>query len=145
MLVDDDAPYMVFEYMEHGDLADLLRRNDPAIGSGPCKAVELKQVRTTIGFCLIYMYIVCVIICVPLQSNTQTKQMDTSVSYNQGIDARLRAGGARVHRGVIHGCAQVVRMYADSAILAGNQLSRSLPFSKTNFTRIYTCYSAINI
>ena len=45
---------MVFEYMEHGDLADLLRRNDPAIGSGPCKAVELKQVRTTIAFYLIY-------------------------------------------------------------------------------------------
>ena len=33
---------MVFEYMEHGDLADLLRRNDPAIGRG--QSVELKQV-----------------------------------------------------------------------------------------------------
>ena len=44
-IVDDDAPYMVFEYMEHGDLADLLRRNDPAIGRG--QAVELKQVHNT--------------------------------------------------------------------------------------------------
>ena len=42
IILDDDAPYMVFEYMEHGDLADLLRRNDPAIGRG--QSVELKQV-----------------------------------------------------------------------------------------------------
>ncbi|OPL33559.1 skeletal kinase-like receptor tyrosine protein, partial [Mytilus galloprovincialis] len=28
-----ETPYMVFEYMVHGDLADLLRRNDPAMRS----------------------------------------------------------------------------------------------------------------
>ena len=39
---DDDAPYMVFEYMEHGDLADLLRSNDPSIGRS--QSMQLKEV-----------------------------------------------------------------------------------------------------
>ena len=34
---------MVFEYMEHGDLADLLRKNDPSLGGD--RYFELKQVR----------------------------------------------------------------------------------------------------
>ena len=34
---------MVFEYMDHGDLAELLRSNDAA--SGRNKTIRLKQVR----------------------------------------------------------------------------------------------------
>ncbi len=42
IILDEDSPYMIFEYMEYGDLADLLRRNDPALGSD--RQLELKQV-----------------------------------------------------------------------------------------------------
>ncbi len=34
---------MVFEYMEHGDLADVLRSNDPAMGR--THVVQLREVR----------------------------------------------------------------------------------------------------
>ena len=41
-----DTPYMVFEYMLHGDLAELLRKTDPSIrGSEP--SVNLSKVRIT--------------------------------------------------------------------------------------------------
>ena len=42
-----DSPYMVFEYMEHGDLADLLRKNDPSLGTE--RYFELKQVTVPVG------------------------------------------------------------------------------------------------
>ena len=29
-----DTPYMIFEYMMHGDLAELLRKNDPTVRKG---------------------------------------------------------------------------------------------------------------
>lgn len=37
MISDDDLPCMVFEFMENGDLADFLRKNDPAILGGKRK------------------------------------------------------------------------------------------------------------
>ena len=41
-----DTPYMVFEYMLHGDLAELLRKTDPSIrGSEP--SVNLSKVSIT--------------------------------------------------------------------------------------------------
>ena len=38
-----ESPYMVFEYMEYGDLAELLRKNDPAFSRGEYE-ISLKQV-----------------------------------------------------------------------------------------------------
>ena len=32
-IAEDDSPYMIFEYMEHGDLTEVLRRNDPCLGA----------------------------------------------------------------------------------------------------------------
>lgn len=43
-MTEEDSPYMVFEYMEYGDLADLLRKNDPIHGRE--KTLDLKQVKT---------------------------------------------------------------------------------------------------
>ena len=43
ILGNRDTPYMVFEYMLHGDLAELLRKTDPSIrGSEP--SVNLSKV-----------------------------------------------------------------------------------------------------
>ena len=39
---------MVFEYMEHGDLTELLRQNDPQCDARETKKITLKQV-TIIG------------------------------------------------------------------------------------------------
>jgi len=39
--IEEDSPYMVFEYMEYGDLADVLRKNDPNLDKG--KPLDLKQ------------------------------------------------------------------------------------------------------
>ena len=41
-LSDNHCPYMVFEYMEYGDLTELLRCNDPFSAKGP--KLEIKQV-----------------------------------------------------------------------------------------------------
>ena len=38
----DGSPYMIFEYMEHGDLTEVLRRNDPCLGSE--YHIKLRQV-----------------------------------------------------------------------------------------------------
>ena len=38
---------MLFEYMEYGDLADLLRKNDPALSKD--NPVELKEVSVSEG------------------------------------------------------------------------------------------------
>ena len=38
----DESPYMIFEYMEHGDLTEVLRRNDPCLGSK--NHIRLRQV-----------------------------------------------------------------------------------------------------
>ena len=43
-IADKTSPFMVFEYMEHGDLAELLRNNDPNVHKG-VKLMDLKQVR----------------------------------------------------------------------------------------------------
>ena len=42
MSTEEDSPYMLFEYMEYGDLANLLRRNDPSLGKD--SPIELKEV-----------------------------------------------------------------------------------------------------
>ncbi|NP_001191591.1 Trk-like receptor tyrosine kinase [Aplysia californica] len=39
----EGAPYMVFEYMEHGDLSELLRRNDPHLRSADSKTFRLNK------------------------------------------------------------------------------------------------------
>ena len=49
----NDSPYMVFEFMEHGDLAGLLRKNDPSLRRNrdkPC----LKDVSASFRSVVIY-------------------------------------------------------------------------------------------
>ena len=47
-----DSPYMVFEYMEHGDLADLLRKNDPSLGAD--RHFDLKQVSLFLSLIIVF-------------------------------------------------------------------------------------------
>ena len=44
--------------MEHGDLADLLRKNDPSLGGD--RYFELKQVRVFLSFSIILSVYFCV-------------------------------------------------------------------------------------
>ena len=43
---------MVFEYMEHGDLADLLRKNDPSLGAD--RHFDLKQVSLFLSLIIVF-------------------------------------------------------------------------------------------
>ena len=47
-----DSPYMVFEYMEYGDLADLLRKNDPSLGAD--RHFDLKQVSLFLSLIIVF-------------------------------------------------------------------------------------------
>ena len=48
---EDESPYMVFEYMEYGDLAGLLRGCDSGIGACAGRStIELKQVNSKVTY-----------------------------------------------------------------------------------------------
>ncbi|KAK2142276.1 hypothetical protein LSH36_978g00013 [Paralvinella palmiformis] len=51
----DDSPYMIFEYMEHGDLTEVLRRNDPCLGAKYHIRLRQVYIATQIANGMVYL------------------------------------------------------------------------------------------